>query len=133
MEPRAMRGIYTRLLLLVVALGISTAPAHAQGIGILQAGPAFPQRLVRTALTNPVVGMTWCADGNDLTFKVWNGTNYQGGTVAGVSAINLLSGSLTLAGTANQVNVVSGGTTITLSTPQSIATTSSVAFANVAV
>lgn len=49
-----------------------------------------------------------------------------------VTALNTLTGSLTLAGTTNQVTVVNGGSTITLGLPQSIATSSSVTFANVA-
>ncbi len=47
---------------------------------------------------------------------------------AGVGSVNGLTGALTLQGTSNQVGVVSGGSTITLSTPQDIATTSSPTF-----
>ncbi|HTE21846.1 MAG TPA: NosD domain-containing protein [Candidatus Limnocylindria bacterium] len=47
---------------------------------------------------------------------------------SGVSSVNSLTGALTLQGTANQISVVSGGTTITLSTPQDIATNSDVQF-----
>ncbi|MDX1765840.1 MAG: hypothetical protein R3313_02710, partial [Candidatus Saccharimonadales bacterium] len=50
----------------------------------------------------------------------------------GVTALNTLTGALSLNGTANQINVASGGTTITLSTPQDIAATSSVNFADLA-
>jgi hypothetical protein len=52
-----------------------------------------------------------------------------GGGGGGVTSLNSLTGALTLQGTANQINVVSGGSTITLSTPQNIATTSSPTFA----
>jgi hypothetical protein len=47
---------------------------------------------------------------------------------AGVGSVNGLTGALTLQGTTNQIGVVSGGTTITLSTPQDIAVTSSPTF-----
>jgi hypothetical protein len=51
-----------------------------------------------------------------------------GGGGGGVTSLNSLTGALTLQGTANQINVASVGTTITLSTPQDIATTSNVTF-----
>lgn len=50
---------------------------------------------------------------------------------AGVLSLNSLSGALAIAGTVNQVNVASGGNTITLSLPQSIATFSAVTFGSV--
>ncbi len=53
-----------------------------------------------------------------------------GGGGAGVTSLNSLTGALTLQGTANQITVASGGSTITLSTPQDIATTSNVTFNN---
>jgi hypothetical protein len=46
----------------------------------------------------------------------------------GVGSVNALVGALTLQGTANQVSVASGGATITLSTPQDIAASSSPTF-----
>jgi hypothetical protein len=47
---------------------------------------------------------------------------------SGVGSVNALTGALTLQGTSNQINVVSGGTTITLSTPQDISASSSPTF-----
>jgi len=47
-----------------------------------------------------------------------------------VTSVNALVGNIVIAGTADQINVVSGGSTITLSTPQDIATTSSPTFAD---
>ncbi len=63
--------------------------------------------------------------------KVWTTDFDCSGSGCGVRTLNTLAGALTLAGTANQVNVSSFGTTVTLSTPQSIATTSPVTFASV--
>jgi hypothetical protein len=57
-------------------------------------------------------------------------TNGSGGG-SGVSSLNTLSGALTIAGTANQITITPSGSTLTLSTPQDIAGTSSPSFANV--
>jgi len=46
----------------------------------------------------------------------------------GVGSLNTLTGALTIQGTTNQVSVTSGGSTITLATPQDIAMTSSPTF-----
>ncbi|HTE58519.1 MAG TPA: hypothetical protein VK694_07275 [Verrucomicrobiae bacterium] len=46
----------------------------------------------------------------------------------GVTTLNAMAGAITVQGTANQINVVSGAGLITLSTPQDIATTSDVQF-----
>src|SRR5262249_7979256 len=51
------------------------------------------------------------------------------GAGGGVSSLNTLVGALTLAGTSHQINVSNGVSTITLSTPQDIDTTSSPSFA----
>lgn len=105
-------------------------------VGLLWAGPADAQFFVRSlcsSITNPQLGWT-CSETSTLTLKQYNGSAFvPTGASAGVGSINSLTGTLTIAGTASQVNVVSGGTTITLSLPQSIATTSSVGFGNVAV
>ncbi len=58
----------------------------------------------------------------------WTFAACTGGPGGGVTSVNTQSGVVTIAGTANQINVVSGGGTITLSTPQDIATTSDVNF-----
>lgn len=70
-------------------------------------------------------------DSTDNRFKVsQNGGAFVDllGASSGVTSVNSLSGALSLLGTASQVNVSSVGTTITLSLPQSIATTSSPTF-----
>ncbi len=51
-----------------------------------------------------------------------------GGGGGGVTSVNSLTGVLTLQGTTNQVNVASGGGTITLSTPQNIHSAASPTF-----
>ena len=56
-----------------------------------------------------------------------------GGGGGGVTALNSLSGTLSLLGTTNQINVSSGGSSITLSTPQDINTTSAPSFAGLSV
>jgi hypothetical protein len=58
--------------------------------------------------------------------KIYNGSAWVG--VGGVTSLNSLTGALTIAGTANQVVVTPAGSTITLSTPQDIGTSSNVAF-----
>lgn len=63
--------------------------------------------------------------------RVYNGSTWTSLATGGVASVNTLTGALTISGTANQVNIASGGATITLSTPQSIATTSAVTFASV--
>lgn len=74
------------------------------------------------------------ADGNANDCLKTNGTGQwtfaacTGGPGGGVTSVNSLSGVISIAGTTNQVNVASGGSTITLSTPQDINTNSSVAF-----
>jgi parallel beta-helix repeat protein len=57
-------------------------------------------------------------------------TNGTGGG-SGVSSVNSLTGAITLAGTANQVVITPSANTLTFSTPQDIATTSSPTFANI--
>lgn len=54
-------------------------------------------------------------------------------TCPGVSSLNGQSGALSVVGTANQVNVNTSGSTITLSTPQDIAVTSSPTFGGLTV
>jgi|GEM_PF-4429013 len=58
-------------------------------------------------------------------------TNDGTGGGAGVSSVNGLNGNVGIAGTLNQINIATGGATVTLSTPQDIATTSSPQFANI--
>jgi hypothetical protein len=58
-----------------------------------------------------------------------SGTTNATITNTGVLSLNSASGALTLQGTTNQVNVSTVGSTITLSTPQDIATSSSPTFA----
>jgi hypothetical protein len=58
-------------------------------------------------------------------------TNNGSGGGSGVSSINSLTGGVTLAGTANQITITPSGSTLTFSTPQDIATSSSPQFANV--
>ena len=60
-----------------------------------------------------------------------NGAAYVTLATGGISSLNSLTGALTIAGTTNQVNVSSGGTTITLSTPQNIDTAANVTFGSV--
>ena len=55
----------------------------------------------------------------------------SGGGSSGVTSLNALTGALSILGTGNQVNVNPGGSWITLSLPQSIATTSTPTFASV--
>lgn len=62
------------------------------------------------------------------TERLFNGSTWVSLGVGGVASVNTLTGTLTIAPTANQVNVSSVGSTITLSTPQNIATTSDVSF-----
>jgi hypothetical protein len=58
-----------------------------------------------------------------------SGTTNATITNTGVLSLNSATGALTLQGTTNQINVNTAGLTITLSTPQDIATTSSPTFA----
>lgn len=53
-----------------------------------------------------------------------------GGGGGSVSSVNAMTGAITIQGTANQINVANGAGTITLSTPQDIATTSNPQFNN---
>jgi len=74
--------------------------------------------------------MYW--DTSVQALKVYNGSTFlMVLTGSGVGSVNSLTGNLTIAGTANEINVSSVGTTITLSTPQAIATSSTPTFANV--
>jgi hypothetical protein len=65
--------------------------------------------------------------------KVYNGSTWLTVSTSGsaVTSVNAMTGAITIAGTANQINVSAGGGTVTLSTPQSIATTSNVTFGTV--
>lgn len=64
--------------------------------------------------------------------RVFNGTSWSTLAAGGVSSVNTLTGSLTIAGTTNQVNVSSVGSTITLSGPQNLNTTAVPTFGGVA-
>lgn len=59
------------------------------------------------------------------------GALYYSSAAAGVSSLNGITGATIIAGTANQINVASSSQTITLSTPQNIATGSSPTFAGI--
>jgi fibronectin-binding autotransporter adhesin len=56
-----------------------------------------------------------------------------GGGAGGVSSLNTLTGALTIQGTTNRVTVTPSGSTLTLSTPQDINTTSAPTFAGLTV
>ena len=71
--------------------------------------------------------------GGTLQWSHDGSTWYSFAPAGGVSSLNSLTGALTLAGTASQVVVSSGGSTVTLSLPQNIGTGSSVTFGNVTV
>ena len=63
--------------------------------------------------------------------RVYNGTTWpclNSGSTGGVTSLNTLSGSLSIAGSTNGITVSSLGSTITLLTPQGIATTSTPQF-----
>jgi len=80
--------------------------------------------------TNPITAVAAGGAGQCLMSTV-SAPSFQacpGGGGGGVTSVNALTGALTLQGTANRINVVSGGATITLSTPQDINTTSDVTF-----
>jgi hypothetical protein len=74
-------------------------------------------------------------DSTSHTLKVsQNGGSFVdlvGGGASGVSSLNSLTGALSIVGTANEVTVSPSGSTITLATPQPIATTSNVTFGSV--
>ena len=62
---------------------------------------------------------------------LWSQDNVYA-TFPQVTALNSLTGGLNLLGTVNQVNVISGGSSITISLPQNLNTAANVIFANVA-
>jgi hypothetical protein len=64
-----------------------------------------------------------------ITLAQLNAAIGIGGGVAGVASLNSLTGALFIAGTAGQITVASAGSTITLSLPQSIATSATPTFA----
>lgn len=63
--------------------------------------------------------------------RYFDGFSWHNFAAGGIISLNSLTGTLTIAGTTNQVNVASGGSTITLSTPQNINTTANVNFGTV--
>lgn len=99
-----------------------------------------------TRPTNPIAGELWFQEGDN---KLWfyNGTQYVDITNAAdvnnqiaalnttlqnvVNSIQGQTGQITVQGTADQINVATNGSTITLSLPQNIAPTSSPQFAGI--
>ncbi len=73
-----------------------------------------------------------CVQVNTSGFLSKTGSPCAGGG-GGVTSLNLIAGALTLAGTTNQITVVTSTPTITLSTPQDIATASSPSFTGLTV
>ena len=63
--------------------------------------------------------------------KIYNGSSYLTLATGGISSLNSLTGALNIVGTTNEITVTPSGTSITLATPQAIATTSNVTFNNV--
>jgi hypothetical protein len=101
------------------------------GVSTIGANTVDASELVNTAVTPGTYGNgsdypVFTVDADGRITSASSLTLPGGGS--GVGSLNTLVGSLVLQGTANQVNVVSGGSTITLSTPQDIATTSSPTF-----
>lgn len=97
---------------------------------LLWAGPADAQFFVRvnctTDIPSPQLGWT-CSETSTLTLKQYNGTTWA--TAAGGAILNGLTGAVSLLGTANQIGIATGATTITISAAQNIAPSSSPTFA----
>lgn len=127
---------------------ILTPTANVQistlGAGVLQTNGSGLISAGTVSLTSDVAGVLPIANGGTNSSTALNNDRIMvssGGAVVEASALTngqLLIGSTGVApvaaaitGTADQVNVANGAGSITLSTPQSIATTSSPTFANV--
>jgi hypothetical protein len=120
------------------ALTLGTASTNVGAIVFNNAGNSNTITLRSGTTVTPGLALTLpTADGGNGHCLKTDGagalafSDCLGGGSSGVSSVNTLTGDLTIQGTANQVNVSSGGSTITLSTAQDINTTSSVTFGTI--
>jgi len=108
-------------------------PFQVSGVGNISAAGSY-NATGGTGVVALKIGGTTVIDGSrnaTVANLTVSGVCTGCGAGGGVTSLNAMTGVLTVAGTANQVSVSSGFGTVTLSTPQSIATSSSVTFANV--
>ncbi|GIW67867.1 MAG: hypothetical protein KatS3mg096_735 [Candidatus Parcubacteria bacterium] len=108
-------GLSTPLAISYGGTGLSSLGTANQILGVNSGATGLQYRNITSLLS--------AGSGISIT-----GTSTATISNTGVLSLNSLTGSLTLQGTTNQINVSSGGSTITLSTPQNIAPTSTPTF-----
>lgn len=99
--------------------------------GLIPAG-SFGQIQTNAGSVLGIYGGAACSGGSAIASLDSSGAVTcvaAGGSVAGVSSLNGLTGALFIVGTTNQIAVTPLGTSVTLSTPQAIGTTSAPTFA----
>jgi hypothetical protein len=119
--------------------GLTNLGSPNQILGVNAGGTGLEYKNITSLLTaGPGISITGTtnatiANTGILSLTAGPGISISSGqnptiTNLGVLSLNSATGTLTLQGTPNQVNVNTSGNTITLSTPQDIATTSNVQF-----
>jgi hypothetical protein len=83
----------------------------------------------RNAIISPADGLIVYDNTLHQLWEYQNGAWTEVGSTSGVTSLNSLAGALSIVGTSNEIVVTPAGSSITLSTPQAIATTSSPTFA----
>ena len=105
------------------------------GLGVTTDQALYPKTLASNP-NDPAAGYGGFSHKSGTTYRYWNGSAWADVNLSsvggGVTALNTLTGSITLAGTSNQITLTPSGNTITFSTPQSIHTAATPTFSTLA-
>lgn len=105
-------------------------------LGLTTDQALYPKTLASNP-NDPASGYGGFSHKSGATYRYWNGSAWADINMStaggGVSQLNTLTGSVTLAGTSNQITLTPSGNTITFSTPQNLHTAAAPTFGGLAV
>ena len=105
-------------------------------LGLTTDQALYPKTLASSP-NDPASGYGGFSHKSGATYRYWNGSAWADINMStaggGVTQLNTLTGSITLAGTSNQITLTPSGSTITFSTPQNLHTAATPTFGGLTV